>query len=69
MGIEIIENGLIYDGKKVLVKDKKNGCIINVDGKKIRVNNDQFILLYTFFAALFKDVCSKEDKKKEEVYL
>lgn len=70
MGIEVIENGLIYNGKKICVKNKKNKYVIDADGKKIRVSSDQFVLLYAFFASMFKGECDKNGlKKEEEVYL
>ena len=69
MSIEIIENGLIYNGKKICVKNKKNRYIIDIAGKKIRVNSDQFVLLYAFFASMFKGECNKNELEKKEVYL
>lgn len=56
--IKLIEGGVECDGKRITVSrgpnDKK--YVINVDGKKIRVNDDKFFLLYAYFCAIHEHV-------------
>ena len=60
--IEMIDNGIVYDGKKIVAKRKKrgDGYVLNIDGKKMRVSSDQFLLMYAFFSLMYKTY-SNED--------
>ena len=54
-GLEVVDGGVIYNGKKMTVKQKRNGkMVLDVDGKKICVNEDRFTLMYTFFSMMYK---------------
>ena len=56
-GIMIDENNVIYDGMKMSVEQKPHGrknMVMNVNGRKIRVTQDQFVLMYTYFSLLYK---------------
>ena len=64
--ITTIENGIMYNGKKVTVVQKGNNFIINADGKKIKVDEERFVLIYTFFSMVYKSYA--EDLKKEVAY-
>ena len=68
-GLEVIDNGIIYDGKKMTVRSKRigKGYVLNVDGKKIRVNSEQLVLMYTYFSVMYKQY-SKEVAKEGGVY-
>lgn len=63
MGIELIKDGVKYNGKELTVKSNKAGdrFVFNVDGKRIRLNSDRFVLMYTFFSMLYNKSC--EDVK------
>ena len=56
-GIMIDENNVIYDGMKMSVEQKPRGrrnMVMNVNGRKIRVTQNQFVLMYTYFSLLYK---------------
>lgn len=67
-GLEVIDNGIIYEGRKMTLLPKKRGKghILNVDGRKIKVNDDELVLMYTFFSMMFKTY--SKDMKKSGIY-
>lgn len=72
--IERIENGLKCNGLVVRYKEKKNGkgYILYVDGKRISVSKNRFILLYAFFSSVFMETNYDKlniDMNKAEDYL
>lgn len=52
---------LFYEGRRIHVRRSRfgNRYILNVDGKRIRVNEDRFTLLYAYFSAVFMQVTSE----------
>jgi hypothetical protein len=67
--LELIDNGIVYEGKKMTVLPKKHGkgYVLDVDGRKIKVNDDELVLMYTFFSMMFKTY-SKDMKKRSGIY-
>ena len=65
-GLEIIDGGVIYNGKKMTVRQKRNGkMVLDVDGKKIRMSEERFTLMYTFFSMMFKSYSNELEKEKK----
>ena len=67
----MIDNGIVYEGKKMTVFPRKHGkgYVLNVDGRKIKVNNDELILMYTYFSVMFKSYSQEMEKdKKRDIY-
>lgn len=70
-GLELIDNGIVYEGKKMTVLPRKRGkgYVLNVDGRKIKVNNEELVLMYTYFSVMFKSYSQKIEKdKRRNVY-
>lgn len=70
-GLELISNGIVYEGKKMTVLPRKHrkGYVLNVDGRKIKVNNDELILMYTYFSMMFKTYSEDiKNEKKRDIY-
>ncbi len=52
--IETTDNGVIYNGRKLTVSPgRRNKVILDVDGKKIKVDGERFLLMYVFFSLLY----------------
>ena len=70
-GLGLIDNGIVYEGKKMTVLPRKHrkGYVLNVDGRKIKVNSDELILMYTYFSVMFKSYSQEIEKdKRRNVY-
>ncbi len=53
-----------YEGRTMSAAQKKSGkYVLDVDGKRIKVTPDQFILMYTYFSVMFKHYCAKMEKE------
>ena len=52
--ITTTENGLSYDGQTVCVERKRNKMVLNLDGRKIKMSEDEYVLAYIFFSVMFK---------------
>ena len=65
-GLEVIDGGVIYNGKKMTVRQKRNGkMVLDVDGKRIRMSEERFTLMYTFFSMMFKSYSNELEKEKK----
>ena len=66
--LELIDNGIMYEGMKMTVLPRKRGkgYVLDVDGRKIKVNDDELVLMYTFFSMMFKTY--SKDMKKSGIY-
>ena len=70
-GLELIDNGIMYEGKKMTVLPRKHrkGYVLDVDRRKIKVNNDELILMYTYFSMMFKTYSEDmKNEKKRDIY-
>ncbi len=70
-GLELIDDGIVYEGKKMTVLPRKyrSGYVLDVDGRKIKVSNDELILMYTYFSVMFKSYSQEMEKdKKRDIY-
>ena len=69
--LELIDNGIVYSGKKMTVLPRKHrkGYVLNVDGRKIKVNDDELVLMYTYFSMMFKTYSDDiKNEKKRNIY-
>lgn len=69
--LDLIDNGIVYEGKELTVSPRKHGkgYVLNVNGRKIKVNNEELVLMYTYFSVMFKTYSQEIEKdKRRNVY-
>ena len=56
---------ITYEGRTMSAVQKKSGkFVLDVDGKRIRVTPDQFVLMYTYFSVMFKYYSKKMEQEE-----
>ncbi len=61
--------GITHNGRRMEMKRSRSGkgFIFDVDGKKIKVSDDQFTLMYIFFTTMSQSINSEKSGRVEQL--